>query len=241
MINELRDVFFMYQPKYHDNNIFGYEALLRANVDNEMKFPIKLLEKFGDDLLFDFFIINSVITDIVNSRKTDFKEKPVSINISAKFISVPIDLDKIDISAIENHNLKIELEILESSKIIDIDICNENILLLKSIGITVSIDDFGSDYSTIRRLISVKNINYVKLDQRLIADIEHDPSIVPSIGILFDFIHSLDFKIIAEGVENKNILETLRSIGIEYFQGFYFSKPLLMDSAIHELPLRFLL
>lgn len=74
MFNELRDVFFMYQPKYHDNNIFGYEALLRANVDNEMKFPIKLLEKCGDDLLFDYFIINSVITDIVNSKKTILKK-----------------------------------------------------------------------------------------------------------------------------------------------------------------------
>lgn len=156
-------------------------------------------------------------------------------------MSVPIDLDKIDIPSIEKNNVKIEFEILESSKIIDIDICNENILVLKSIGITVSIDDFGSDYSTIRRLISVKNIKYVKLDQRLIADIEHDPSIIPSIGILFDFIHSLDFKIIAEGVENKKTLETLKSIGIEYFQGFYFSKPLFMDSSIYELPMRFIL
>ncbi|WP_181317567.1 EAL domain-containing protein, partial [Photobacterium kishitanii] len=141
-----------------------------------------------------------------------------------------IELNKINLCIVDEFNLKIEFEILENGNITDYNICNKNIELLNSIGISVSVDDFGSDYASIRRLINLRNINFIKLDKKLIDDIKDCPSLLPSMKILFEFINSFNFKILAEGVENKEIFEMLRSVGIEYFQGFYFSKPQLLDS-----------
>lgn len=227
------NVFFMYQPKYYNDLLFGYEALLRSNINGGLVFPDSLIYDGNNN--FDYFVINSVLDSLSKISDEDVIDKIVSINVSAKFMSEQISLNKISIGIIEKLNLKIELEILESDKIINFDICNDNITLLNSIGISVSIDDFGSDYSSIRRLINLQNISFIKIDKEFIDDIEKHPSLLQSVRILFEFIWSLNFKIIAEGVEKETTLALLKSIGVEYFQGFYFSKPLRLENEVYRL------
>ncbi|PSV02967.1 EAL domain-containing protein [Photobacterium kishitanii] len=224
------DIFFMYQPKYHNEKLFGYEALLREVSNGDVIFPDYLIKENSGNNDFDYFIINSVIDSLSKLTLIDIGSKSISINVSAKFMSTDIELNKINLCIVDEFNLKIEFEILENGNITDYNICNKNIELLNSIGISVSVDDFGSDYASIRRLINLRNINFIKLDKKLIDDIKDCPSLLPSMKILFEFINSFNFKILAEGVENKEIFEMLRSVGIEYFQGFYFSKPQLLDS-----------
>ncbi|MEC6798066.1 EAL domain-containing protein [Photobacterium sp. S4TG1] len=227
------NVFFMYQPKYYNDLLFGYEALLRSNINGGLVFPDSLIYDGNNN--FDYFVINSVLDSLSKISDEDVIDKIVSINVSAKFMSDQILLSKINIDIIEKLNLNIELEILESDKIINFDICNNNITLLNSIGISVSIDDFGSDYSSIRRLINLQNISFIKIDKEFIDDIEKHPSLLQSVRILFEFIWSLNFKILAEGVEKETTLALLKSLGVEYFQGFYFSKPLRLENEVYRL------
>ncbi|MEC6909239.1 EAL domain-containing protein [Photobacterium piscicola] len=229
------NVFFMYQPKYYNDLLFGYEALLRSDINGGLVFPDYFIDDGNNN--FDYFVINSVLDSLSKISDEDVIDKIVSINVSAKFMSEQISLNKIKIDIIEELNLNIELEILESDKIINFDICNNNITLLNSIGISVSIDDFGSDYSSIRRLINLQNISFIKIDKELIDDIEKHPSLLQSVRILFEFIWSLNFKIIAEGIEKETTLALLKSIGVEYFQGFYFSKPLRLENEVYRLDL----
>ena len=230
------NIFFMYQPKYHNNFLFGYEALLRCDINGGLVCPDSLVNNnSSSNNKFDYFIINSVIDSLSKIAKADVIDKVISINVSAKFMSAPILLSAIDIETIKTLNLHLELEILESDKIINFNRCNENIILLNSIGISVSVDDFGSDYSSIRRLINLNNINFIKLDRVFVNDIEEHPLLIKSMKILFEFIWSLNFKIIAEGIEKETTLTLLKSIGVEYFQGFYFSKPLRLEKEVYRL------
>ncbi|WP_181315040.1 EAL domain-containing protein [Photobacterium phosphoreum] len=225
----------MYQPKYHNDLLFGYEALLRSDNNGGLVCPHLILDKNSGDNKFDYFIINSVIDSLSKISDKEVIDKVISINVSARFMSTIIILSNINIDTISELNLHIEFEILEGDKIINFNICNENINLLKRIGISVSVDDFGSDYSSIRRLINLKNVNFIKLDRILVRDIENHPELIKSIQILFEFIWSMNFNIIAEGVEKEATLTLLKSIGIEYFQGFYFSKPLRLENEVYPL------
>lgn len=197
------DIFFMYQPKYHNKTLFGYEALLRKNSNGNVVFPACLVKENSGNNKFDYFIINSVIDSLSKLSLVDLKHKPISINVSAKFMSTAIILNKINLFIVDEFNLEIEFEILETDNITDYNVCNKNIEILNSIGISVSVDDFGSDYASIRRLINLRNINFIKLDKKLIDDIKYCPSLLPSMKILFEFINSFNFKILAEGIENK--------------------------------------
>lgn len=231
------DIFFMYQPKYHNDILFGYEALLRSEINGGLSCPYFLVDKNVNNIKFDCFVINSVIDSLSKISDKEVINNIISINVSGEFMSTPILLSDINIEAIKELNLHLELEILESDKIINFEQCNKNVNLLNSIGISVSVDDFGSDYSSVRRLINLRNINFIKLDKILVNDIENNPSLIQSIKILCEFIWSLNFKIIAEGIEKETTLVLLKSIGIEYFQGFYFSKPLRLESEVYRLDL----
>ncbi len=86
----------MYQPIYKNNRVYGDEALLRASLDGEYKFPVSLYNKNCQDNKFDYFIINSVLSDLENDQSSIFNNKVISINISSYFISNIIDFDLID-------------------------------------------------------------------------------------------------------------------------------------------------
>ncbi|PSV25355.1 EAL domain-containing protein [Photobacterium kishitanii] len=225
MTKLLNNMFFMYQPKFRNDEIFGYEALLRTHENNNSVLPISLLNENKGNVSFDYFIINSVIDDLVKLPTSKINNLLISINVSASLFSMPIDFSLINFELINKFELKLDFEILESDSIVDYAICNKNIKYLNSVGITVSMDDFGKGYSSIRRLINIKNISFIKIDKILIDDLIKDQSIVYKLRLLFDFINKLNVKIIAEGVEDKKTLKTLQGLGVKYFQGFYFSKP----------------
>ncbi|WP_318492138.1 EAL domain-containing protein [Photobacterium leiognathi] len=219
------NLFFLYQPKFYNDKIFGYEALLRANENNTPVLPIKLLIENKGNTLFDYFIINSVINDLVKLPTSKINNLLISINVSASLFSTPIDFSLINFELINKFNLKLDFEILESDSILDYEICNNNIKQLKKVGISVSIDDFGKGDSSIRRLININNINFIKVDKVLIDDLIKNQSIVAKLRLLFNFINQLNVKIIVEGIEDKKTLNALQGLGIQYFQGFYLSKP----------------
>lgn len=95
---------------------------------------------------------------------------------------------------------------------------------LKQHGIRVSIDDFGTGYSSLNYL-KVLPVDYLKVDQTFVKDIGIDRSDEKIIKAIIQLAHSLDLKVIAEGIETVEQLRYLQALGCDYGQGFYLSHP----------------
>jgi len=149
----------------------------------------------------------------------------VSVNMSAKQIHQPGLVDKVK-NTLEETGLAphyLELEITESMAMTYERLILRTMQELRELGVYVSIDDFGTGYSSFKYL-SVFPISKLKIDRMFLNDQQkHNQAIVKSI---IHMSHSLNLRVIAEGVETENQLEFLRNEKCDEVQGYYFSKPL---------------
>ncbi len=119
----------------------------------------------------------------------------------------------------------LELEITESVIMQDVEENIQTLRRLKDLGIRLSIDDFGTGYSSLNYLKRFP-IDVLKIDQSFVRDItsDHDDSSV--VTAIIALAHSLNLKVIAEGVETVEQLTFLKERGCDEVQGYYFSKPI---------------
>jgi len=227
-----REFIMNYQPiiDIHKNKVWGVEALLR------WKSPKRGLVSPGEfiPILEESGLINEVgdlIMDNVLKDVKEFEDKNIiftfSMNISViQLISQNVALKLIKKIEEMNVNKKnIIVEITESVLMENIDIIMPQINLLQQEGINIEIDDFGTGYSSLAYLKKLP-VSALKIDREFVKDImidEEDKSIVNAI---ISMAKALNKKTIAEGVEEKEIVECLKKAGVDYIQGFYFAKPM---------------
>ncbi|NLJ72404.1 MAG: EAL domain-containing protein, partial [Syntrophomonadaceae bacterium] len=94
----------------------------------------------------------------------------------------------------------------------------------QQLGVSISIDDFGIEYSSLNRLKTLP-INRLKIDQQFVREIEVSSKDRDIIRIIINLAKSLGLKVIAEGVETKAQLDFLKSAGCDDVQGYYYYKP----------------
>ena len=119
---------------------------------------------------------------------------------------------------------QITFEILESESINDYNVIKNFITTVKSMGSKVAIDDFGSGYSNFEHLINL-DIDYIKIDGSLIKNIHIDKNAYNIVNLINQFAHQSGIETVAEFVENREIYLTLKELGVDYAQGYYFAKP----------------
>ena len=110
---------------------------------------------------------------------------------------------------------------------------------LREHGIRVAIDDFGTGYSSLAYLEQFP-IDYVKIDRRFVEQIEESDRSRSLVESMSRMVHSLGLTAVAEGVETLEQAQTLREMGFELAQGFYFARPVAADElidAIADIPL----
>lgn len=122
----------------------------------------------------------------------------------------------------------LELEITESAVIEDIDFTQSLMRELNRLGIQLSIDDFGTGHSSLSRLQFLP-LDTLKIDQSFVRDWSHNSKASHIIAAIVALGRSLGLTLIAEGVEQQEQLEFLRSIHCDYAQGFFFHRPLSAD------------
>ena len=105
---------------------------------------------------------------------------------------------------------------------------------LKDMGIRIAMDDFGTGYSSLSYLHQFP-FDSLKIDQSFISRFEEDNEIVRTI---LNLGHSLGLKVVAEGVETLKQVNMLREMGCDYWQGYYFSKPVTADEAAAMLEIQ---
>lgn len=230
MVDELvaGDLLLYYQPKIEikTNKCYGFEALLRfKNKDNKIVGPyfIPQIEKAGYNFVIDLWVINQVLEDLEKWHKKLFFPR-ISINLSPDSISNEYIIDKI-IRKLKNKN--IEIEILERTFANEHSRFMKNILKLKDNGFIISIDDFGTGFSSLQYLHTLP-ANIIKLDKALL-----DNKTTKKGKILYKDIakmcQNLNYVLISEGVETKDDVDFLKSIKIDIIQGFYYSKAIPFD------------
>lgn len=220
-----------YQLQYSDKNeIYGAEALIRWNHPEGIIYPdefIPTAEKTGLVLPLGTWVIETACKQLAQWQKNPKTDKYIiAINISAKQFAQEGFLQQIE-KNIEKNSIKaknLKIELTESVLAENLDEVTNKMKLLQKIGVKISLDDFGTGYSSLQYLKDLP-LNQVKIDQIFVRNMfsnRSDIAIIKSILLLGD---SLDFEVIAEGVETKEHYESLKELGCKLFQGYYFAYP----------------
>ena len=165
-------------------------------------------------------------------KKTD-ADLTLSINISVKHLMKNNFIEEIQ-SVIRESGIpakNVELEITESIMIDSAEEAMRCINRLKSMGITMAIDDFGTGYSSLSYLNKIP-VDTLKIDKAFIDPLTLNESSKKYVEAIISIGHILNFKVISEGVETPEQLETLKSIGCDYIQGYIWGETMPPEKAI---------
>ena len=222
-----------YQPQYctQNNEIFGFEALVRLNSE-ELGFisPLEFIpiaEECGFITKLGEWVLNESCKQSMRWINEGYKFNSISINISSVDLQQPDFLENVkDILERTSINPNIvELEITETVLMQSLDNSIEVLNKLMEIGIRIALDDFGTGYSSLNYLRKIP-ISTLKIDKSFIDNIISNKKEEAIINNIIQMAHTMDLKVVAEGVEREEQLSILKERKCDYIQGYYFSKPL---------------
>ena len=159
--------------------------------------------------------------------RTGFAPIPIAVNISARQFH-DRDLSQTVIRILEETGLSpkyLELELTESSIMQNAEFAASMLNRLKSMGINISIDDFGTGFSSLASLKRLP-IDALKIDQSFVMEANSDPDDAALVMAIITLGHNLRLKVVAEGVETEDQLRFLQLLRCDEIQGYFYSKPL---------------
>ncbi|WP_025209507.1 EAL domain-containing protein [Hippea sp. KM1] len=216
-----------FQP-YVDSKekICGAESLLRWKNDSKLIPPMEFIPYLEQtDLIkaVEMQVVEEVIKIIKNHRINI----PISVNLSTKSLNKENLYGEIS-SRIDRYGIKpslLKLEIVERAFIENFTHLNNLIERLKTIGVSFSIDDFGTGYSSLSYLSRLK-IESLKIDISFTKEITHSKHTRNIVESIIFLSKKLGIKTIAEGIEKKEQFDILKDMGCDYFQGYFFFRPM---------------
>ena len=219
-----------YQPKHETitGKIVGAEALVRwEHPEYGFMSPgqfIPLFEKNGFITKLDMFVIKQVCEDMLVWKKKGYVFVPVSVNVSRRDFLEEGCIDK-QIQLIDSYNIEhayFHMEVTESLYSENTEIIISQLKKVQELGFMIEMDDFGSGYSSLG-LLSSFPLNVLKLDISFVRNFRENEIVIENI---IKMAHKLGLLTVAEGAETNEQVATLKTLGCDFIQGFYFSKPL---------------
>lgn len=209
------------------SKIVKYEALMRMIDENdEYVSPIHFLELAKKNKLYP------KLTKIIIEKTFEiFKniDAQVSINLSVHDV-LNEDVYSTIIEKLNEYKLgdKIVFELIESDGIENYEEVIEFINEVKKTGAKISIDDFGTGYSNFEYIMKLK-VDYIKIDASMIKDIDKNINSQMVTETIIDFAKKMNIQTIAEFVHSQNVFDMVKSMGIDFAQGYFFGKPQKLD------------
>lgn len=232
-----------YQPYFGAGNVgSGMEALIRWNHPVSGVLPpgafLDVAEESGFILEMEIWVLKRAIRDAKTLRRSGLEDLVLSVNISAQQLENPVfpDLlaDILEHASYRPENLTLEVTerfLINKNAVKAID------SIMKS-GVKISIDDFGTAYSSLQYLKDL-HVDELKIDRSFIMNLETDFSNQKIVEMIIMLGHQLDLKVVAEGVETEIQFQMLKDMKCDKVQGFLFSKPLpLGEFAEKYIPIR---
>lgn len=222
-----------FQPQFRttDRGLRGVEALIRWRDDTgDMISPavfIPIAEKNGTIVPIGTWVIEESLKVYAEWRRKYHYPLIMSINISAIQYKQPDFIDKL-LQILEKYEIspyEIELEITESILIDDFEEITERLAILRDIGIKISLDDFGTGFSSLSYLKGLP-IDTLKIDKSFIDTVITDENTRIITESIIYMVKKLGFETIAEGVETEEQFRYLNEISCDIIQGFYLGKPM---------------
>lgn len=222
----------VYQAKYHAQHgtLVGLEALARWHDEELGDVPpatfIPLAEEL--DIINDIahMVFNTVDRDFARWQQQGLAPVPIAVNLSPSTLLHPNFIKSIgkrlDDAAIPASML--EIEITEEVFLLDNDDVVAAMQKMRSLGIKLALDDFGSRYSTLKNLASLP-LNTLKIDAVFIDNIGRSDKFENIIRAIIELAHALSLTVVAEGVETAAQQQFLRACGCDELQGFYLTPP----------------
>jgi diguanylate cyclase (GGDEF)-like protein/PAS domain S-box-containing protein len=240
---ERQEFSLQYQPQWDllTGRIVGAEALLRwqspeLNYISPAEF-VNLAEKSGQIIELGHWVLRAACTKAWHWAKSGYPELMVAVNISGKQLKHP-DFMKSIAQLIQETRInpeRLELEFTESILMEKSEQIINALKNLKKLGVQLSIDEFGMGYSSLSYLRHF-HIDKIKIDRSFITNVLRDDDDAKIVRSIIYMAHSLDLKVVAVGVENKEQLQFLADCQCDLAQGFYLSVP--MDSGELDLNLK---
>lgn len=233
-----REEFQVYlQPKFNlnSNSICGAEALVRwFHPERGMIFPnefIPVFERNGFIMKLDEYVWEKVCQFLRKELDEHRSIFPISVNISRVDLYNPKLCDVI-IGLVEKYNIPVEyfqLELTESAYTDNKNLLNDIMRRLQEYGFVMMMDDFGSGYSSLNMLKEIP-VDVLKVDLRFLSGEDDSGKGGNIISSVIRMAKWLNLRVITEGIETKEQVDFLRSIGCTDGQGFYFAKSMPMDA-----------
>lgn len=225
-----------HQPQIdlHKGNVSGSEALLRwLHPEQGFISPelfVSIAENTGLINELTRWVIDKAFRQVMILREKNHLGHTVSINISGKDIVLPNFLAYVK-QKMSEFNIPrdvIIFELTESVMVSDYETLNGLMVSLRKIGINLSIDDYGSGYSSLTYISQLK-FDELKIDKAFILDLDRSSRNLTIVKTTIEMAKHLNLVVVAEGVESKSIENKLIAHGCDIGQGYYYAKPMNFD------------
>ncbi len=221
-----------YQPKLniYDGSVVGVEALVRWEHSLE---GLIMPEEFVPQVEASALIgpLTDWVIEHALRQCRDWEEGgifvDVAVNVSARNL-LDGELPARVKSVLERHNVppaRFEMEITESAFITDPSRARKTVSDLQGVGVRVSIDDFGTAYSSLSYLTQLP-VSSLKIDASFVRGMRDDESNAMIVRSTVELAHNLGLHVVAEGVEDDGLLQRLKGMRCDYGQGFFLCPPL---------------
>jgi len=229
-----------YQPKINliSRQLVGIEALVRwRHPERGLLFPVEFLsyiENTDLDIKLGEWVTATALAQMSHWRKVGLYTE-VSINISGYHLEssgfVEKLLQQLDVYPDMPHG-KLQIEVLETVALKDIDVVKEIIESCRKSGVGFALDDFGTGYSSLSYL-SALPVDTLKIDQSFVRDMLVDKGDRAIVQGIIALAQAFERRIVAEGIETGEQYQMLLDMGCEAGQGFGIARPMLADELIN--------
>jgi diguanylate cyclase (GGDEF)-like protein/PAS domain S-box-containing protein len=232
-----------YQPiiQLQEGRLSGFEALLRwEHPERGMVAPaafIPLAEETGQIVAVGRWVLEEACRTLAAwNRLWPERGLTMSVNLSARQFSQG-GLAEFVLQTMEGQGISppsIHLEITESILLEHAEPAGTELRRLRELGVGLSMDDFGTGYSSLGYLHRFA-LDELKIDRTFVGRMESDARSAQLVEAIVALAQTLGVRVVAEGVERVTQMESLRVLGCEYAQGFYFAQPLFPADAVRLL------
>jgi diguanylate cyclase (GGDEF)-like protein len=221
-----------YQPKIDVGSgaVAGLEALIRWNDPELGSVPpsrfVSLLEETGMILAAGRWALNKTVQDIRRWQGLGLKVPRTSVNVSALQLRQKDFVESVlgAIGEFEGVVPLLDIEITESVLVDDIDESTRKLQALRRAGVEVSVDDFGTGFCSLSYLARLP-VDTLKIDRSFVVRMRDAGYPRNIVAMIVSLAHTLNLRVVAEGVEDDEQVRLLRDLGCDQIQGFYVSRP----------------